>query len=102
MTKDTLLATEGRRQGFRSRRASSVSTASRMNSARLPAGTSASMRASVSSGKRTAVNFPIGGRPIRAGLSDNFFCANPLIFPLSPIDYSRYRFQIGVIGYGGK
>lgn len=75
-----------------SRRFNSASTASRMNSARLPAGTSASIRAKVSSDKRTAVNLPIGGRPIRAGLSVIFFSAKPCIFPLSPIDYTRYRF----------
>jgi len=81
-----------------SRRASSRSTASRMKSARFPFGTIASMRANASSGKRTAVNFPIGGRPIRAALAVIFFGAKLVTFPLSPIDSMRYRNHIAVIG----
>lgn len=75
-----------------SRRLSSASTASRMKSARFPFGTIASIRASVASDRRTAVNFPIGGRPIRVGLSVISFSAKTISFPLSPIDYNRYRF----------
>jgi len=73
------------------RRSSSRSTASRMNCARFPGPTRASMRSSISGGSLTAVNLPIGGRPMRGALSVIFFCAKPCIFPLSPIDSNRYR-----------
>lgn len=66
-----------------SRRCSSRSTASRMNSARFPGAASASMRASISADSLTAVNCPIGGRPMRGALSVIFFSAKTVI--------SRYR-----------
>lgn len=76
---------------YPSRRFSSRSTASRMNSARLPGSVTASMRANISGESRTAVNFPIGGRPMRDGLAVIAFFAKLAIFPLSPIDRTRYR-----------
>jgi hypothetical protein len=48
------------------------------------------------------VNFPIGGRPILGGLTDNSFSAKLAMFPLSPIDRIRDNAYVGVIGYGGK
>jgi len=77
---------------LRSLRANSASTAARINSARFPGPANASMRSSISGESRTAVNLPMAGRPMRAGLAVIFLCAKPCMFPLSPIDYSRYRF----------
>jgi hypothetical protein len=56
---------------FRSRRLSSRSTASRMNSAIFCLPTSASIRSSASFESRTTVAFMFnGGRPMRPGLAD--------------------------------
>jgi hypothetical protein len=77
-----------------------------MNAARFsPGAQAASILATVSTSKRINVAMvsaalpPSGGRPIRPGLSDNFFCAKSAMFPLSPIAWLSVTAYIGVIGY---
>lgn len=78
------------RQPFRLE--SSASTASRMNSDRLPGPASLSIRAKTSGDKRIAVNFtPSDGRPMRAALSVTQISFNPRIRLLTYPLYTTYK-----------
>lgn len=84
----------------RSRRRSSFSTASRMNSERLPGPASASIRARTFGDKRMAVNFtPSGGRPIRPPLSVTQIFAS---LDIRGLTYPLYVTYISVTQNGGK
>jgi len=87
-------------QGF-SRRASSASTASRMNCGRPYVPASASIRATVSGGKRTGTIFMLrGGRPIRRGISEAGSCfKKTMLFSVDGLNDGVY---INGIVYGGK
>ncbi len=83
--------------GFRSRRSSSASTASRMNCARFPGPHSVSTRAITDADNRTWVALiPSDGLPIREGVTDTASCDKPI----PPIDRVSDTGFISGITYG--
>lgn len=74
-----------------------------MNAANRLGPATASIRAMVSSGKRTVVGFtPSDGRPMRCPVSATALCVDAIEYPQPLIDDVSATVYICGIGYGGK